>query len=217
MDRLKTKALQKIEERMERVPEGSLRHRVLESARDFKTSWIDLGRLLYQVWKEKLYRQWGYTMFESYTAREIGIRKETALKLLKSYGYLEKEAPGFLAGDYWGGAGASTVPTVDAIDVLRRARERKGMDERDYTDLKHKVLEKGLDAGEARKDLTRIIREREEDEPEEARKKKRLAVVRRFIGTLKSLRREADLLHLLPGPLIKETDRLIHRLEKELS
>lgn len=51
MDGRKTKSLQGIEQRMESLDRDSLRYHVLESARNFKTSWIELGRALYSVRK----------------------------------------------------------------------------------------------------------------------------------------------------------------------
>ena len=83
-----TKSLQNIEEKMKGLDENSLRYHILESAKSFKTSWVELGRSLYSVWKDKLYKEWGYSTMDAYTGKEIGIRKQTAMKLLKSYYFL---------------------------------------------------------------------------------------------------------------------------------
>ncbi len=53
------KSLRNIEEKMSSLEEGSLRYHVLESAKNFKSSWIELGRSLYSVFKDKLYKEWG--------------------------------------------------------------------------------------------------------------------------------------------------------------
>ncbi len=218
MDNLrKTKSLRNIEEKMENIDSGSLRYRILESARLFKTSWISLGQALYSVWKDKLYKEWGYNSIESYTAREIGIKKQTAMKLLRSYYFLEKEEPGYLREDYTASAEAGSLPTYESVDVLRMAKNKKTLDEKDYQSLKESIFEKGRDARDARKDLSALIRERQEFEPEEARQKKKIATVKRFIGTLKSLEREIETLKLLPLPLLKEAVSLIRKLEAEIS
>jgi hypothetical protein len=189
----------------------------LESAKSFKTSWVELGQALYSVWKDKLYKEWEFGTFDAYTSREIGIRKQTALKLLRSYYFLEKEEPRYLRQDYLESADAATVPGYESIDVLRLARNKKTLDNEDYANLKKDIFEKGKDARQVRKDLTAMIRQREELEPEEAYKKRRLATVKRFLSTLKSLKQEIELSKLLPAPLIKEAQGLINKLESEIS
>jgi hypothetical protein len=194
----------------------SLRYRILESAKLFKTSWINLGQALYSVWKDKLYKEWGYNSIESYTAREIGIRKQTAMKLLRSYYFLEKEEPGYLKEDYTESAEAGSLPTYESVDVLRMAKNKKILDEEDYASLKKAIFEKGRDARDARRDLTAMIRERQKLKPQEAWQKKKIATVKRFIGILKSLEREIETLKLLPQPLLRETVSLINKLEAQI-
>ena len=80
---------------MEDMDKNSLRYQTLQSARRFKSSWIELGQYLQTVWREKHYKNWGYMSFESYCAKEIAIKNSTALKLLRSYYFLEREEPVF--------------------------------------------------------------------------------------------------------------------------
>jgi hypothetical protein len=217
MDTLKTKSLRGIEQKMENLDKSSLRYQILESAKNFKTSWVQLGQALYSVWKDKTYKEWGFNSFDNYTSREIGIKKQTALKLLRSYYFLEKEEPEYLKKDYTEYAGVAVLPHYESIDLLRRAKDRKILDSEDYASFKKAIFEKGRDAGEMRKDLTSLIRQREELEPAEARRKRKLAVLKRFLGILKSLKEEAETSKILPSPLIKEASELIKKLEAELS
>jgi len=217
MDTAKTKTLKGIEEKMQGLDEDSLRYHLLLSAKNFKTSWVELGRSLYSVWKDKLYKEWGYADFDNYTGREIGIRKQTALKLLRSYYFLEKEEPAYLRQDYAESSKASCVPGYESIDLLRLAKNKKELDSQDYADLKKAIFEKGKDSRQIRRDLNAIVRQRQELEPEQAYNKRRLSTVRRFLGTLKSLQKEIELSKLLPAPIIKEASALIIRLENELS
>lgn len=214
---LKTKSISSLEEKMQGLDENSLRRRILESARNFKTSWLELGQALYSVWKDKLYKEWGFASFESYTSREIGIRKQTALKLLRSYYFLEKEEPAYLKEDYAGGATLASVPTYETINVLRLAKNKKALDEDDYNNLKKEVFEKGKDCREVRRDLTALIKQREELQPEEAYRKRRVATVKRFLSTLKALKKEIEISKLLPAAIIKEAEKLIEKLESELA
>jgi len=216
MSETKTKSLKTIEEKMLTMDKDSLRYHILENAKSFKTSWIELGRSLYSVWKDKLFRDWGYSNFDIYTAKEIGLKKPTALKLLRSYYFLEKEEPQYLTEGYRENAQAASMPGYEAIEVLRRAKNTKGLDEGDYAQIKKEVFEKGKDVSSVKKDLTALIRQREELSPEEAHKRKRQAVIKRLVGTLKTLKQEIQMSKLLPMPLIKQTEDLILKLEGEL-
>lgn len=212
----KTKSLKSIEEKMESLDSGSLRYHILESAKNFKRSWIELGRSLYSVWKDKMYKEWGYVNFDIYVSREIGIRKQTAMKLLKSYYFLEKEEPQYLKTDYAESAKAVNIPSYESVNILRRAKNNKDLDEDDYSNLKIEIFEKGKDAQEVKKNLGVIIRQRQELEPLEAQKKRKLATLRRLLGQLRMLKQEADLLKMLPMPLIKELDALLKKIDIEM-
>ncbi len=217
METLKTKSLRNIEEKMQELDQSSLRYHVLDCAKDFKTSWVELGRSLYSVWRDKMYKLWGYSTFEAYSGREIGIRKQTAMKLLKSYYFLEKEEPQYLRDDYVTSAEAAKVPSYESVDVLRLAKNKKELDNQDYAQLRSGIFEKGRDARQVKKDLTALIRQRQELDPQEAKEKRKYSTVKRLLGTLKSLKQEAQLLKLLPAPIIKEAAALIKKLETELS
>jgi len=217
METHKTKSIQNIENKMASLEEGSLRYHVLESAKNFKSSWIELGRSLYSVYKDKLYKDWGFITFEAYTSKEIGIRKPTAMKLLRSYFFLEKEEPAYLRDDYAESVDASKLPSYEAIDLLRKAKNKKSLDAEDYHKLRKDIFENGKDTKEVKRDLTALIRERQELEPEEAYKKRRTATLKRFLGSLKGLKQEAELAHLLSAPLIKEAQELIRKIEAEIN
>jgi hypothetical protein len=216
MGEVKTKAIEAIEKKMGSMDESSVRYLVLKNVKLFKTSWIGLGQALYTVWKDKAFKEWGFTTFDAYTSREIGIRKQTALKLLRSYSFLEREEPQYLMKDYAEKADAATLPTCDSVNTLRLANNNKSIDKADYAAIKEKVLDKGRDARDIKKELTQLIKEREELEPEEAWKKKKLAIVKRFLGTLKSISREIKITKVLPAKIVSETDSLISELEDEI-
>jgi tRNA C32,U32 (ribose-2'-O)-methylase TrmJ len=160
-----------------------------------------------------MYKEWGYVNFDVYASREIGIRKQTAMKLLKSYYFLEKEEPQYLKTDYAQSAPAAQIPSYESVDILRQAKNKKVLDEDDYNNLKKEIFEKGRDAQELKKNLGVIIRQRQELEPEEAQEKRKLATVRRLLGQLRMLKQEVQLLKMLPMPLIKELEEMIKKIE----
>ena len=214
---IKSKSLENIEQKMRNVEDGSFRQHVLRATKDFKASWIELGRALYAVWKDKLYREWGYGTFDGYTSKEIGIRRETAMKLLRSYYFLEKEEPEYLKSDYVESADTALVPGYESIDILRQAKNKKDLDSADYIKLKKDIFEKGKDAGEVRKDLTSLIRERRELEPDEARQERRISILKRFLGSLKAIKREIEASKLVSLAIIKEAEDLIKKIENEIN
>lgn len=211
------KSLESIEQKMKEMDEHSLRFLVLEKVKSFKTSWIELGEALYTVWRDKLYKEWGYTQFETYTAREIGIQKNTAMKLLRSYYFLEKEEPGYLQSRHDQATQAASMPSFEAIDVLRLAKNNKNLDKTDYDSLKKDIFQKGKDAVQVKKDLCNLIREREELDPDEARDRRKFAVLKRFLGSLKALRRELEISHFVSSAIIKDADNLISKIEGEIN
>jgi hypothetical protein len=208
--------MQSIEDKMGSLDADSMRYHVLESAKNFKTSWIELGRSLYSVWKDKLYKDWGFSTFDIYTAKEIGIKKPTAMKLLRSYYFLEKEEPAYLKSSVQEPGDTAKVASYEAIDLLRKAKDKKTLDAQDYSKLKKNILEDGLDAQQVKRDLTSLIRSREELEPEEAYQKKRSATLKRFLGNLKALKQEAEISKLLPANIIKEAQDLIKKIEEQI-
>jgi len=212
----KTKAIKNLEQKMEDMTPDSLRYKVLDSAKDFKTSWIELGQILYTVWKDKLYKDWGYSEFDSFTAKEIGIQKQTALKLLRSYSFLETREPQYLKKDYVDDAPATQVPTYEAVDVLRRASNNKDIDERDYLKIKKYVLKDGKDAKEVQKNITEIIKNNEGLDPEEAYQKNRATRLKRFLSLLKSIKVEIQSSKDLPIKISDQADKLIEMIEREV-
>jgi hypothetical protein len=214
---MKSKAIENIEKKMEGLDEGSLRYRVLRNVMQFKTSWIELGQSLYAVWKDKMYKDWGYLTFEAYSAKEIGIRKDTAMKLLRSYYFLEKEEPQYLKKGDDDPSEAASVPSYEAVNLLRMAKNKKELGEEGYESLKKNVFEKGKDFREVKKDLTALIRQREDLDPQEARDRRKSAAIRRVVATLKGLKNDIEMAKLLPASTIKDIKELIDKLESEIS
>ncbi|MFH0764223.1 MAG: hypothetical protein V1927_04405 [Candidatus Omnitrophota bacterium] len=216
MPALKSRSLERIEERMSSISEDSIRYKILRSAKDFKTSWVELGQALYSVWRDKSYKEWGYLTFDAYTSKEIGIKKQTAMKLLKSYFFLEKEEPIYLQKSFAESSDPSRLATYESVNLLRLAKNKKTLDKDDYAGLKESILEMGKDAREVKKDITTLMRQREELEPEEARKKRKTAVIKRLLTALKTLKNDLETSKMLPVSTIKDVANLIHKIELEL-
>jgi len=199
------------------VTADQIREQVTEHAKNFKRSWINLGQALYPVWKEKWFFTWGYDKFENYTQQELGIKKPTAIKLLKSYYFVEQDEPEYLNAEFTEEREAPKVPDCDSINVLRLARANKELTKDDYQDLKKAIFEKGKDASGARKDLTAMMRERKVVDPDEEREQRNEAAIRKFLNAAQSFKKDMESLKLIRGDLLTETENLLKKLEQEIA
>ena len=118
MSEVESKGERIIAQLMKDIEPGTPRFEVLEVARRFKTSWVELGGKLHEVRGKKLYEKWGYGKFDEYCSQEIRIKPRTAAKLTTSYAFLKNEEPSVLKRD----GVVRPVPDVQVVDMLRRAR-----------------------------------------------------------------------------------------------
>lgn len=132
-----TSTAERISGRIEELPEGSPRRRILEAARRYKASWVELARLLVQVKRDESWREWGHASFERYCTSELFIRKQTAEKLLASFGFLERHEPALARP-----RGEPRAPPFEVIEVLSRAEASGRLSESGWQDLREEVLER---------------------------------------------------------------------------
>jgi len=132
-----TSAEQHIERIMDQLDPASDRFQVLDTAKRFKSSWVELGEKLCLVRNRDLYRQWGYEDFDSYCSREVRIRKDTAQKLTLNFHFLEKQEPQLLERR----TALKPLPDYRNVDLLRQAKEEKGFSDEQYEELKKAVVE----------------------------------------------------------------------------
>lgn len=148
---------EKLQSLIEDLPEGSLRRCVLESARRFKASWVELGRMLTQVRRDSLWREWGYVTFEAYCTKELFIRKQTAEKLTMSYAFMERHEPELVRRedrDERGEREPRPVPSFEVIDILSRAEAAGRLPEDGWRELRDDVLERGTTPAALNRQLT---------------------------------------------------------------
>ncbi len=132
-----TSTAERIASRIEELPDGSPRRRILEAARRYKASWVELARLLVQVKRDESWREWGHASFERYCTSELFIRKLTAEKLLASYGFLDRHEPALARS-----RGEPRAPPFEVIEVLSRAEASGRLSESGWQELREEVLER---------------------------------------------------------------------------
>ena len=209
----KSKSLYQIEEKMEKAEVGSLRYAVLECAKNFKSSWIQLGQHLLSIHRDKEFKFWGYETFEAYCQKEVGIRKPTALKLLRSYRFLEEEEPTYIQKEYLESADAKQVPTVESIQTLAKVKKNKEFGIADYKDMKLKIFEEGKGGKEVKDVYRSMLQSAQEEAPDEVRKQRRLKYLMRMITMLNSVKTEIKVNKFLPEKILGDLDKVITQIE----
>ena len=206
---MKNRSIDRLESRMGEVPPGSLRYRVLEAAKQFKSSWIELGQYLHSVYKDKLYKDWGHSTFEIYCAKEIGIRQNTAVKLLRSYSFLEKEEPEFLKARSESDSQPAEQPSYESVNALRLAKQSERLAPKDYEALRAEVLEKGGEPDIVRKKIKYLLKPAAEKELPQAERKNLAA--KKMTAYLEGALTELSNL-AFPNKILKKVEELLDLL-----
>ena len=207
-----SKSIHQIEERMGGLEPGSLRYKVLDCARRFKSSWIDLGQCLFGVYKDKLFKDWGYLTFEAYCAKEIGIKQATAMKLLRSYSFLEHEEPAFLKRQSLDDQKPSRIPSVDSVNALRLAKQSNRLSGDEYKTLREDVLDHAKEDAEVKKQIRYILKANAPKPTADEKETRKEALVKKFLSQLRTARHEMGLLSF-PAKTIQQVDDLVEVLE----
>ena len=132
----RTKGSQHIEQLMQQLSPESERYQALATAKQFKSSWAELGEWLARISNSKQFSEWGFTSFEDYCTREIRIRRQTAEKLLLAFRFLERREPGLLERK-----AGHPLPDYRSVDLLRQADEEKHFSMAEYGELRQSVIE----------------------------------------------------------------------------
>ena len=139
-----TKTDRMMEDQLLAVQADPLRADTLSKARAFKRTWIELAEALARVQRDTLWEGWGFPDFDAYCRRELHLRTSTVGKLLGSFRFLETSAPRVLerARD----EPTAPVPSVAAVDFVRKASERGAADADTLRSLHRAAFDEGDEA-----------------------------------------------------------------------
>lgn len=126
------------------------RQTVLAAARRFKSTWVELGKLLTRVRDESLWEGWGFPSFEGYCAKELHIRKSTALKLTRSFSFLQRHEPDQVARE----ALPERAPAFEVVEVLADAEERGQLPPDEYQQIRESIWNPERPVSELKRELT---------------------------------------------------------------
>jgi hypothetical protein len=116
---------------------------VIERAKRFKRSWIELAEVLTGVREHDTWRRWGFASFDDYCARELHLRKGTVDKLCASYGFLRTNAPRLLRDEAQDDVELKKIPSWQAVDFVARAEERGAASDEVMAEMKRAVFDEG--------------------------------------------------------------------------
>lgn len=204
--------LDRFAESLREKGETGLRLRAVETARQFKRSWLEMARVILEVRNRRSYESWGYPDVYAYCLEELRIKRPTVEKLVLSYSTISEHAPKVLNYD----GVAQPIPSVDSVDYLAKAlRERdteedgSGLPSEDViAELKQAIFEEGAPVQSLRKRFDPIIHPKSEAEIERDAIKKALGALRRLEATLLDVTLEME--------LFEESRSLFERLHRAL-
>ena len=208
-------AVGKIEKRLETLDPESLRYRALKALRNFRASWVELGRLLNEVVYGGDYKEWGYDDFELYCARELGLKKPTVQKLMASYNYMRKYETKRLHDfeDSHDESVGATIPDYQTVELLDRVRRREDLSEDDVKELHHKAFSEEAEEKELRKEIRQRLRPAIEESEISDRATARKQELSQILRVARELRRRLSNSKAIPGGLKERIEQTLIELE----
>lgn len=192
-----------LEEKAQELHPGTFRHTVIQAAKRFKSSWVELGRLLVKVRNEGLFSDWGYESYESYCLRELHIRRQTAEKLARGFSFLAKHEPEEVEAPEI----TQKAPAFEVVEVLANAEERGQLSADEYRSIRDSIWNPDKPAAEVKKEISERYPAPPPEAPSEAFQLRRLA------GLAKKLAKEMASSQRLPQAVIERA----HALADEVS
>lgn len=114
---------------------SDLRQTVLVASKRFKSSWVEMGKLLVEVMQKDAWKEWGYDSFDAYCYRELRLKKNTVDKLTRSYSFLDKHEPKAMASNDI----AEVAPPFEVIEVLASAEDRGALSAQEYRSIRDTI------------------------------------------------------------------------------
>ena len=209
--------VRKVESRMAELDPDSQRYRVLSALRQFRASWIELGRMLNEVVYGGDWKEWGYDDFEVYCARELGLKKPTVQKLMISYNYMKKfEATRLVNHEDGVDKDAAPIPDYQTVELLDRVRRRDAMPDDQMEDLHRRAFDGEGEEPEFRRELRMMLTPA--SSASDKIKAERQATLAQILKAARELRRRISMSTdfastIIPGGLRERLEQILIELE----
>lgn len=113
-----TEALSRREQTLLEQGADPLRIEILQRARRFKRSWLDMAEALLQVKASQAFKGWGYEDLYAYCEEELLIKRRTVDKLTGSFSTIKQHAPQVLEEER-----DMPIPNYDAVDYFKKVMD----------------------------------------------------------------------------------------------
>jgi hypothetical protein len=181
---------------------GTLRHTVAVCAKRFKSSWVELGKLLVQVRNDAMFEQWGYPSFEAYCLTELRIRKQTADKLVRSFSFLDRhEAPQVMKQPEV----VESAPPFEVVEVLAQAEERGQLSAQEYKSIRDSIWNAERPVSELKRELVDRFPAPEAELTDDAQLKRLVSLAKKLALELKGAKR-------VPKAVVERAEALVDDL-----
>jgi hypothetical protein len=192
-----------LSQKVAEVAPNSLRQAVLLSAKRFKSTWVELGKLLVQVRDGALFEGWGYPSFETYCAKELHIRKSTADKLTRSFSFLARHEPEEVQQEDV----VERAPAFEVVEVLAGAEERGQLSADEYRSVRDSIWN-------AEEPATELKRELVERYPRPQPENFESMALRRLAGLARKLAKELGASGKVPHAVMERAAALASDVEE---
>ena len=208
-----TSSIKKIQSLLTELDQNSLRYQVLSTALAFKTNWLELGKHLYDVYKEEKFREWGFSSFEKYCSQEIGIKKKTAEKLTTSYYYLEKHEPKVL--NQYQTKERAEMPDFETVNCLAKIREDEQISEEKYEEFKEAAFEDGVSDKALKRKYGSFLKELEKEDDDDSQDANGISEkdIKALINAFERIDRKIEDLPELPVDIKTDIRKLLARIK----
>jgi hypothetical protein len=129
---------------------SDLRQTVLHASKRFKSSWVEMGKLLVEVLQKEAYREWGFESFEAYCYKELRLKKSTVDKLTRSYSFLDKHEPKAMSQPDI----AEVAPPFEVVEVLAGAEARGDLSAQEYRSIRDSIWNPEVAVSELKRDIS---------------------------------------------------------------
>lgn len=175
-------AAEALKDKTRELNPGTLRHHVIQAARKFKASWVELGKLLVQVRNEGLFTEWGYETYESYCLKELHIRRQTAEKLARSFSFLAKHEPEAVQTPET----VQQAPSFEVVEVLAHAEERGQLSADEYRSIRDSIWNPEKPAAQLRREFAERYAPESSESPQNVEWNRILGLARKLAKVLSS-------------------------------
>lgn len=156
---------------------SDLRQTVLHASKRFKSSWVEMGKLLVEVLQKEAYREWGFESFEAYCYKELRLKKSTVDKLTRSYNFLDKHEPKAMSQPDI----AEVAPPFEVVEVLAGAEARGDLSAQEYRSIRDSIWNPEVAVSELKRDISEKFGP-PPPKPDDSQQMKRLATMARKLA-----------------------------------